>query len=326
MAEYTIIQTETEYGSGEYIVSSVTAQQEGQDAVTYVMGAAGEVVYVYSAGKTLYPIPETLSRRLRSGTEGSSGGLDIESEASVRRFQILAEGGSATVEVSNLNKGNERSPKRIKDIARGTPDLKGVERSSTRQLTPAALAICETAVNAICLIGGGLACAILATFGGVAAATCTMLITDACDAAAATITTLCESIVDCEGDPHMRGLQGQKFDFSGKDGAWYAILHDESFLVNMRVTAPIPGLEEITYITGLGISIVDQSGELRTVVMTVDHPLEMQSECPDLGEVCLADGALSVELDGVKRTTPGEVRICPETITSFLTTGWSPLS
>ena len=43
----------------------------------------------------------------------------------------------------------------------------------------------------------------------------------------------------------------------------------------------------------------------------------MNSECPDLGEACLADGALSVELDGVKRTTPGEVRICRGGIASF---------
>ena len=51
--------------------------------------------------------------------------------------------------------------------------------------------------------------------------------------------------------------------------------------------------------------------------MTVDHPLEMKSEWPDLGEACLADEALSVELVGVKRTTPGEVRICRGGIASF---------
>lgn len=66
--------------------------------------------------------------------------------------------------------------------------------------------------------------------------------------------------MDCKGDPHMRGLQGQKFDFFGKDGVWNAIFRDESFFVNMRVTVPISELEEITYITGLGVSIVDESG------------------------------------------------------------------
>eukprot|EP00904_Undaria_pinnatifida_P011625 jgi/Undpi1/7593/HiC_scaffold_23.g10066.m1 len=105
----------------------------------------------------------------------------------------------------------------------------------------------------------------------------------------------------------MRGLHGQKFDFSGQDGAWYATLHDELFSVNMRVTAPIADLDKITYITGLGVSITDASSVVRTVVLTVDSPLEMQSECPNVGEACLADGALTVELDGIKRTTPGEV-------------------
>lgn len=77
----------------------------------------------------------------------------------------------------------------------------------------------------------------------------------------------------------------------------------------MRVTAPLPGLDDTTYITGLGISIVDAKLEPHSVVLTVDNPLKVQSECPDIGRLCLADGALTVELDGVKMTKPGEVRV-----------------
>ena len=192
-------------------------------------------------------------------------------------------------------------------------NLKGMDLRS-RRLSETAEDICEIAAGLICGIGGGLACAALiaasaVTLGTVGAAMCSALLGTLCTVGVVNIAEACEDIVDCEGDPHMRGLQGQKFDFSGQDGAWYAILHDEMFFVNMRVTAPIADLDKITYITGLGISITDDSGVLRTVVLTVDNPMEMQPECPDVGRPCLADGALTVELDGVKTTTPGEVRI-----------------
>ena len=180
-----------------------------------------------------------------------------------------------------------------------------------RRLSESAEEICAAVAELICDISIGFACrslafqnALIQTTGGTI-----------CLALQGTVCTLgnnlaqaCENIVDCEGDPHMRGLHGQKFDFSGQDGAWYATLHDELFSVNMRVTAPIADLDKITYITGLGVSITDASSVVRTVVLTVDSPLEMQSECPNVGEACLADGALTVELDGIKRTTPGEVR------------------
>ena len=180
---------------------------------------------------------------------------------------------------------------------------------SKRQLSKESVDACEQVATLICNLGLSVLCTsdtgplvpicdALRTFAALAQTHYRLYIKD-----------VCESIIDCTGDPHMGGLQGQKFDFSGKDGAWYSILHDESFYVNMRVTAPIPGLEDITYITGLAISIISDNRERHTIVLTVDNPLEMQSECPDMGLTCLADGALTVELDGVRLAHPGEVRV-----------------
>lgn len=187
-----------------------------------------------------------------------------------------------------------------------TANVNGIYRS-TRHLTEGGRLACEAAANILCGIAGTAAClAVTNVFGALA---CGGLAAAACFAAAGVIEDACEDIVDCTGDPHMRGLQGQKFDFSGKDGGWYAIMHEQSFYVNMRVTAPILDLDGITYITGLGISVTDANHERHTVVMTVDNPLEMQPECPGVDKACLADGALTVELDGVSLTEPGEVRV-----------------
>ena len=43
-------------------------------------------------------------------------------------------------------------------------------------------------------------------------------------------------------DPHMKGLRGQKIDWSGIDGGWYKMLTDidAGLHVNVRVTAPPP--------------------------------------------------------------------------------------
>lgn len=52
------------------------------------------------------------------------------------------------------------------------------------------------------------------------------------------------------GDPHMTGFLGQKFDFTGEDGEWYALIADGNMNINMRVSCPVADLPEITYITG----------------------------------------------------------------------------
>ncbi|CAN0303542.1 unnamed protein product [Ectocarpus sp. 8 AP-2014] len=115
------------------------------------------------------------------------------------------------------------------------------------------------------------------------------------------------------GDPHMTGFLGQKFDFVGQDGQWYSVLSDmPSLEVNMRVTTPVPSLPEITYITGIGIKTHDSNGLDHTIVITVTDPHSLDSACPVGGSTCLADGALTVELDGeVTLLSPGEVQLGP---------------
>ena len=122
------------------------------------------------------------------------------------------------------------------------------------------------------------------------------------------------------GDPHMTGFRGQKFDFTGEDGRWYSVLSDRqpnNIHLNMRVTSPVKGLPEITYITGIGIKTVDADGRDHTILVTVDDPYSLDSACPVGVSPCLADGALTVELDGeIALLSPGEVVLGPQVAVS----------
>lgn len=96
----------------------------------------------------------------------------------------------------------------------------------------------------------------------------------------------------------MTGFRGQKFDFTGEDGGWYCLIKDESMQINMRVTSPVPDLPEITYITGLSVLISDDDGSEHDVIIEVKDPHNLDSSCPAGVAPCLADGSLSVTLDG----------------------------
>lgn len=111
----------------------------------------------------------------------------------------------------------------------------------------------------------------------------------------------------------MTGFLGQKFDFTGIDGSWYALVSDLPALhLNMRVTAPVPSLPEITYITGLSLLVSDVDGLDHAVVIAVKEPHNLNSSCPTGVSSCLADGALAVTLDGEERLlVPGAVTLGP---------------
>ena len=111
----------------------------------------------------------------------------------------------------------------------------------------------------------------------------------------------------------MTGFLGQKFDFTGEDGAWYTLVSDlPSLHLNMRVTAPVPSLPEITYITGLSLLIADADGLEHTVVIAVKDPRNLNSACPTGVSPCLADGALAVTLDGEEGLlSPGTASLGP---------------
>eukprot|EP00752_Nemacystus_decipiens_P003687 g3397.t1 len=127
--------------------------------------------------------------------------------------------------------------------------------------------------------------------------------------------SICEvpDITGACGDPHMTGFLGQKFDFTGEDGDWYCLLDDgPSVHLNMRVTAPVPALPQITYITGLSVITTDVQGVDHTIEITVTDPHSLDSSCPVGVFHCLANGALSVRLDGYESlVSPGEVTLGP---------------
>ncbi|CAM9659945.1 unnamed protein product [Scytosiphon promiscuus] len=112
------------------------------------------------------------------------------------------------------------------------------------------------------------------------------------------------------GDPHMTGFLGQKFDFTGEDGGWYALIADMNLTVNMRVTSPVDGLPEITYITGLSVLTTDADGFDHSIVIHVKDPHDLDTSCPAEVSPCLADGSLRVVLDGEETLlAPGTVRL-----------------
>ncbi|CAN0080080.1 unnamed protein product [Scytosiphon promiscuus] len=115
------------------------------------------------------------------------------------------------------------------------------------------------------------------------------------------------------GDPHMTGFRGQTFDFTGEDGEWYCLISDlPSMHLNMRVTTPVPSLPEITYITGLSVVTTDAEGFDHSIVIEVTNPHSLDSACPVGVSPCLADGALSVFIDGSEELLqPGTVSPAP---------------
>lgn len=112
----------------------------------------------------------------------------------------------------------------------------------------------------------------------------------------------------CNGDPHLVGFKGQRFDFTGEEGFWYALVSDgPCHQANIRITAPVPGTPEITYITGVGLLLCDTDGYSHKVEIVVKEPHVLETECPEQ-KPCMANGALVVTLDGKEMTQPGQVR------------------
>ena len=111
----------------------------------------------------------------------------------------------------------------------------------------------------------------------------------------------------------MTGFLGQKFDFTGDDNSWYALISSPpSVHINMRVSAPVPSLPEITYITGLSVLTTDYDGDEHNMIISVKDPHSLKSACPAGLSVCLADGALSVTVDGKEvLMAPGAADVAP---------------
>lgn len=101
-------------------------------------------------------------------------------------------------------------------------------------------------------------------------------------------------------DPHVTGLLGQKFDWYGEDGGWYAFLSAEQLRMNMRVNSYLPEtFPERQLITG--VALITEGGH--SVTIEVKDPLDLEPSCPaaegkEGWRPCLAGGALRVTVDG----------------------------
>ena len=116
----------------------------------------------------------------------------------------------------------------------------------------------------------------------------------------------------------MTGFRGQKFDFTGQDGGWYSVFSAlPNIHLNMRVTSPVVSVPEITYITGISIITTDAAGFDHNIVISVRDPHNLDSACPEGVYPCLADGSLSVEINGkTALLAPGEVSLGPKVAVS----------
>lgn len=109
----------------------------------------------------------------------------------------------------------------------------------------------------------------------------------------------------------MTGFRGQKFDFVGRDGAWYAVVSNLPHIhLNMRVTSPVPSVPGMIYITGVSIVTTDGKGLGHTIGITVIDPHSLQTSCRVGVPSCLAEGSLHVVMGEVEAmTAPGQVNV-----------------
>lgn len=80
--------------------------------------------------------------------------------------------------------------------------------------------------------------------------------------------------------------------------------------INMRVTSPFAARPEVTHITGLSVITTDADGSDHSIVIRVTDPLNSESSCPVGVSPCLANGALTVEIDCEEALlAPGTVEV-----------------
>lgn len=83
--------------------------------------------------------------------------------------------------------------------------------------------------------------------------------------------------------------------------------------LRQRVSSPVPEFPVITYITGLTVLALDSDGIAHSIVIEVKDPHTIESSCPPEIYPCLADGSLSVVLDGVEALfAPGSITLGEE--------------
>lgn len=102
-------------------------------------------------------------------------------------------------------------------------------------------------------------------------------------------------------DPHVHGLRGQRYDWFGEDGGWYAFLSTPDQLqMNLRVTSHLPvTFPERQLVTG--VALVTDGGH--TIMVEIVDPLDLSPTCQGTVDAggsapCLVNGGLRVTVDG----------------------------
>eukprot|EP00903_Cladosiphon_okamuranus_P011803 g11091.t1 len=99
------------------------------------------------------------------------------------------------------------------------------------------------------------------------------------------------------GDPHMKGLRGQRIDWPGVDGDWYSMVKDDDadLHINVRLTTPLPEtFPDRQLMTSLSVM-----SEGHSLVIDVEDPYTIDTDgCPEDVSPCLANGGLRIVVDG----------------------------
>ena len=112
-------------------------------------------------------------------------------------------------------------------------------------------------------------------------------------------------------DPHVSGLRGQRYDWFGDDGGWYAFLSTQDQLqMNLRVTSHLPStFPERQLVTG--VAMVTEGGH--TITVDIVDPLDLAPTCQNTADAarsgstsapCLVNGGLRVTVNG-REEMPG---------------------
>ena len=112
-------------------------------------------------------------------------------------------------------------------------------------------------------------------------------------------------------DPHVNGLRGQRYDWCGEDGGWYAFLATQAQLqMNLRVTSHLPTtFPERQLVTG--VAVVTEGGH--TITVDIVDPLDLAPTCRGTADAarsestsapCLVNGGMRVTVNG-REEMPG---------------------
>ncbi|CAN0139526.1 unnamed protein product [Ectocarpus fasciculatus] len=97
----------------------------------------------------------------------------------------------------------------------------------------------------------------------------------------------------------MKGLRGQRINWSGVEGGWYSLIKDDNvdININVRVTAPLPDeFPDRQLITSLAVM-----SEGHSLVVEVENPYAIDTDgCPEGVSPCLTNGGMRVFVDDQK--------------------------